>query len=79
MILSFCANCFKLIFQMSVQEEEQPRTPTTTTSSSNNNNSLAIDIIHDLKEEGSDTLLVELKKVFIDIFKIYHFKYSLGC
>ncbi|CAA86769.5 PDZ domain-containing protein [Caenorhabditis elegans] len=48
---------------MSVQEEEQPRTPTTTTSSSNNNNSLAIDIIHDLKEEGSDTLLVELKKV----------------
>ncbi|PIC45893.1 hypothetical protein B9Z55_005763 [Caenorhabditis nigoni] len=50
----------------SVQEEERERerpVATTTTSSSNNNNSLAIDIIHDLKEEGSDTLLVELKKL----------------
>ncbi|ULU05949.1 hypothetical protein L3Y34_018100 [Caenorhabditis briggsae] len=50
----------------SVQEEERERerpVVTTTTSSSNNNNSLAIDIIHDLKEEGSDTLLVELKKL----------------
>ncbi|KAF1765503.1 hypothetical protein GCK72_005455 [Caenorhabditis remanei] len=47
---------------MSVQEEERER-PSPVASSSNNNNSLAIDIIHDLKEEGSDTLLVELKKI----------------
>uniref|UniRef100_A0A8R1HTG6 PDZ domain-containing protein n=1 Tax=Caenorhabditis japonica TaxID=281687 RepID=A0A8R1HTG6_CAEJA len=46
---------------ISVQEEDRART--TASSSSNNNNSLAIDIIHALKEEGSDTLLVELKKV----------------
>ncbi|CAB3404647.1 unnamed protein product [Caenorhabditis bovis] len=38
-------------------------TPATSTpNGSNNNNSLAIDIIHDLNEEGSDTMLVELKK-----------------
>ncbi|CAD6192509.1 unnamed protein product [Caenorhabditis auriculariae] len=38
------------------EEEKEKERP-------HNNNSLAIDILHDLKEEGSETLLVELRKV----------------
>ncbi|EGT44915.1 CBN-MPZ-1 protein [Caenorhabditis brenneri] len=50
---------------MSVQEEERERpvAPAPTNPINHHNNSLAIDIIHDLKEEGSDTILVELKKI----------------
>ncbi|CAI5443601.1 unnamed protein product [Caenorhabditis angaria] len=55
-------------FKSVQEEEEQPPKEASSlqsqpkTSTANNNNSLAIDIIHDLKEEGSDTMLVELKK-----------------